>query len=272
MVALPVRPASEDERWRKLLIEGHRPLRVAHWVFRHLPSAPRCKVCHNPFGGIGGKLVGLAGFTPSRKNPNLCARCCDLLPPGGAEVDIAVLFADIRGSTSLGERLEPARYAALLNWFYRVATGVLVRHDAIIDKLIGDEVMALFIPGICGSHYRRRAASAALALLRAVGHDGSLHDRSGEPRLPIGAAVHAGLAYVGNVGAPGMVDFTALGDTVNTAARIAASAAAGEALLSEPIYDAVRARLPDLPHRRLELRGKEVPVDVRVLDARALFP
>lgn len=76
--------------------------------------------------------------------------CCDRLPLGGAELDIAVLFADLRGSTAMGEHLAPSAYAALLNQFYNSATEVLVSHDAIIDKLIGDEVMALFIPGICG--------------------------------------------------------------------------------------------------------------------------
>lgn len=260
----PARPVGADAHWHKLLVDGHRPLRIAHWVFRHLPSPPRCKVCHNPFGGVGGKLVGLAGFSPSRKNPNLCSRCCDSMPPGGAELDIAVLFADVRGSTSLGERLALADYAALMNWFYHVATEVLVRHDAIIDKLIGDEVMALFVPGICGRDYRRHAADAAFALLRAVGYGGS----AASPRLPLGAAVHSGLAYVGNVGGSGVSDFTALGDVVNTAARLAASATAGEVILSEPVYETVRERLPRLAQRTVELRGKGVPLAVRVHDAR----
>jgi Adenylate and Guanylate cyclase catalytic domain len=72
-----------------------------------------------------------------------------MLPPGGAEIDIAILFADVRGSTQLGERLGPAEYASLLNRFYKAATETLIRYDAVIDKLIGDEVMALFIPGFC---------------------------------------------------------------------------------------------------------------------------
>src|ERR1700731_1789036 len=85
--------------WRMVLVDGKESLRRAQRIFRYLPSAPRCKLCHNPFGGLGGRLVGLAGFKPSRKNPNLCARCCDTLPPGGLELDTAVLFADVRGST-----------------------------------------------------------------------------------------------------------------------------------------------------------------------------
>ncbi|HKX10118.1 MAG TPA: adenylate/guanylate cyclase domain-containing protein [Stellaceae bacterium] len=252
---MPIRSdisTASEERWRRLLIDGHRRLRIAHLVFRHLPSPPRCKVCHNPFDGVGGRLIRLLGYARSRKNPSLCTRCCDRLPPGGAEVDIAVLFADVRGSTALAERLGPSSYAVLMNGFYHNATEVLVRYDAIIDKLVGDEVMALFIPGICGPHYRRRAAEAAFALVQAVGD------------VPIGAAVHSGIAYVGNVGGEGVVDFTALGDTVNTAARLASVAAAGEVLLSEAVFGAIAAQCADLECRTLTLRGKEAPVRVRV--------
>src|SRR5216684_2267473 len=99
---------SETEQfWRKVLIEGHRPLRVMHTLFRYLPSPPRCKVCHNPFGGLGGKLVGLFGFHQSRKNPNLCTACCERIPAGGAEVDIAVLFVYLRCCTPWGLHFFP---------------------------------------------------------------------------------------------------------------------------------------------------------------------
>jgi adenylate cyclase len=252
--------AAGAERWRKILTEGHNQLRLAHRLFRYLPSPPRCKGCHNPFGGLGGKLVGLFGFVRSRKNPNFCSMCCDRLPPGGAELDIAVLFADLRGSTAMGEHLAPSAYAALLNQFYNSATEVLVRHDAIIDKLIGDEVMALFIPGICGPKYHRRAVRAVFDLLRAAGYD-----RTGKAWMPIGAAVHSGIAYVGNVGGDNLMDFTALGDPVNTASRLSSLAAAGEALISETVYASVKREYPNLERRRLSLRGKVTPVDVRVL-------
>ena len=150
--------------------------------------------------------------------------------------------------------------ATLLNRFYKAATEVLVRHDAIIDKLIGDEVMALFIPGICGPQYHQRAARAALDLLTAVGYH-----RAGRAWMPIGAAVNSGIAYVGNVGGDNVVDFTALGDPVNTAARLASVVGAGEALLSETVYASVTRDFPNLERRTLSLRGKEAPVDVRVL-------
>ncbi|HWH13321.1 MAG TPA: hypothetical protein VNT51_01135, partial [Miltoncostaeaceae bacterium] len=92
-----------EERWLRLLTQGHPPLRMAQMMMRWLPSPPRCKLCFNPFGGVPGRMMRLAGFRPSRKNPNFCSRCCDMLPPGGAEVHVGVLFADVRGSTTLAE-------------------------------------------------------------------------------------------------------------------------------------------------------------------------
>jgi adenylate cyclase len=246
-----------EEKWRKLLIEGHRSLQVGRAVFGRLPSPPRCKMCQNPFGGVGGHLFRIAGHGPSRKNPNLCAACCEELPPGGAEVDIAVLFADVRGSTALGEHTDAASFAALMNRFYKVATAVLVVHDALIDKLIGDEVMALFIPGITGPDYRRRSVEAAVALLRSVGY-GSEQG----PWLSMGVGVNAGVAYVGNVGGEGIVDFTALGDPVNVAARLQAGAAPGEMIVSADVDDGLPGLLPHSQRRTLDLRGHDQPIEV----------
>jgi adenylate cyclase len=246
----------ESEEWRKILTQGHKPLRVMRSVMRVLPSAPRCKVCQNPFSGFGGKLVGLAGFRRSRKNPSLCSRCCESLPEGGAQVDIAVVFADVRGSTAVGERLDATAFAAVLTRFYKTATDVLVRYDAIIDKLIGDEVMALFIPGIAGPEYRRKGADAAVDLVRTVSSGALAGD------VAIGAAVHAGIAFVGNVGGEGTLDFTALGDPVNVAARLQSHAAAGEVLFSEEAHAGVRDAFPDTEARVLELRGRAAPVRV----------
>jgi adenylate cyclase len=248
---------AQSEEWRTILTDGHAATVRARRLFRMLPSAPRCKVCNSPFGGVGGRIVGLAGFRPSRKNPTLCTRCCDVLPVGGAEVDVAVLFADVRGSTSLGEGVAPAQFAELLNRFYAVATDTLVQRDAVVDKLIGDEVMALFVPGIAGSEYRGLAVESGLALLRAVGY--------GTPEgawLNVGAAVNVGIAYVGNVG-DAVVDFTALGDTVNTGARMQGEATAGELLVRDELPV---ANFPELRESRtLELRGRSESIGVNVL-------
>ncbi|OBI80537.1 adenylate/guanylate cyclase domain-containing protein [Mycobacterium asiaticum] len=249
-------PVVSHQLWDKVLTDGHAPLVKARRMFRYLPSAPRCKVCNNPFGGPVGRILAVAGFTPSRKNPNLCSRCCDALPSGGAEVDIAVLFADVRGSTMLGKHRDATDFAGLLNRFYAAATHTLLRHDAVIDKLIGDEVMAFFVRGISGPDYRRRAVLAGRDLLEAVGY------RSGrEPWIDVGVAVNAGVAYVGNVG-QAVVDFTALGDPVNVAARMQQHAAGGELLVAAGVADELTA---GAPQRRLNLRGHQQPIDARVV-------
>ena len=245
--------------WDTVLIDGHASLVRARRMFRYLPSAPRCKLCNNPFGGLGGRLLAAAGFSPSRKNPNLCSRCCDALPVGGAEVDIAVLFADIRGSTALGRDGVAADFAAAMNRFYDTATRTLLRHDAVIDKLIGDEVMAFFVQGISGPDYRRRAVVAAMELLEAVGYGSD-----GGPWIDVGVAVNAGVAYVGNVGSA-VVDFTALGDPVNVAARMQQHAAGGELLVASGVADEL---MGEASTRNLHMRGYEQPINAFALPSR----
>jgi adenylate cyclase len=242
-------PADSSE-WQKILTEGHRDMVMARHFWRHVPSAPRCKVCSSPFGGIGGRVFRHVGWAPSRKNPNVCARCCDQMPAGGAEVDVAVLFADIRGSTSLGEQSPPAEFARLLNRFYAAATEVILRHDGLIDKLIGDQAMALFIPGVAGPDYRRRALDAAVEMLGAVGYgtpDG--------PWLPVGVGLNAGQAFVGNIGTA-VVDFTALGDAVNVAARLQGNAGGGQLAVSADLLDGLAELLPGAEHRAIDARGR----------------
>jgi adenylate cyclase len=241
--------------WRITLLDGHRQLIVLHRLFRHLPSSPRCKMCFSPFGGLGGRLVAPFGFRPSRKNPTLCANCYEDMPLGGAEVETAVLFADIRGSSRLAESDGPAKFAQRLAAFYADCTAILVDHDAIIDKMIGDEVMALFVPGTAGKDFRRKAVEAALAL---TAHFGTRGAEAGE--IAVGAAVHCGPAYVGNVGSAHAADLTAIGDTVNYAAHLQAAARPGEVLISPPLQAALA--LPGFVPHQVVLKGRSEPAAV----------
>jgi adenylate cyclase len=239
--------------WTKTLRDGHAPLLLMHKVFRYMPSSPRCKICHNPFGGAGGALVGLFGFRPSRKNPDLCSYCCDALPPGGANVDVAVLFADVRNSSAHAAALGSERFAGGLRHFYVHASEILVRHDAIIDKLIGDEIMALFLPGIAGPTYKDKAARAAIDLLALSGQA-----YGDEPAFEFGVAAHSGEAYVGNVGTAFSTDLTAIGETVNLAAHLQGAARRGEALLSDPLYRGLSQPIAASPRRVTLKGGREV--------------
>jgi adenylate cyclase len=197
------------------------------------------------------------GRKPSRKNPNLCQYCFDHLPPGGIEIDVAVVFADVRNSTGMGATSTASEFAGQLNRFYALATQVLIRHDGLVDKLIGDEVMGLFLAGLAGPDYRSKAARAAIDLAVATSE------------LPVGVAANAGVAFVGTVGSGTVLDFTALGDAVNVGARLQTFASPGHVVLSSALYDLVAAAYPGARTDVLQVKGRTEPVQVAMLDLTA---
>jgi adenylate cyclase len=204
----------------------------------------------------------MLGRGPWRKNPRYCGACFNILEAsrGGAEVECSLLFADVRGSTAMAERMRPGQYHDLLERFYRVAGDALFGHDAILDKFVGDEVVAIFIPALSGELHAARAVAAGQELLRLTGHG----DAEG-PWLPLGIGVHTGLAFVGSVGEGDAASLTALGDTVNVASRLASAAGPGELLVSRVAADAAHLDIGDREQRDLELRGKSERVQVIVL-------
>jgi adenylate cyclase len=180
--------------------------------------------------------------------------------PGGAEVDTCLVFADIRGSTSLAASLEPAEYRALLNRFFAVASDAISAHEGIIDQLVGDEAIGLFVPGQAGPAFAEKALACARSLLAKTGHGSE-----GGPWVPVGVGIHRGTTYIGMVGeGDRFTDFTAVGDAVNTTSRLASAAAPGEILLSPAVASALR-EADGAEQRVIALKGKDEPLAVRVL-------
>jgi adenylate cyclase len=250
--------------WRLVLTDPKAHFEPLRKYFLRIPSAPHCKVCGAPFKGIGGMVLGPMGFRPWAKNPSICRACIidmNRQPPGGAEIDCTLLFADVRRSTGLAERSSATDFAELLRRFYAVGSQAVIDENGIVDKFVGDEVVALFIPVYAGPHHARRAIRCAERLLRETGHG-----HRGHPWLDIGIGIHTGIAFVGTVAVGGeVVDFTALGDTVNAAARVASAAGPGEVLISDAaIANAGGRGSVALEHRDLELRGREASLGVRV--------
>ena len=149
-----------------------------------------------------------------------------------------------------------------MNHFYEATINVLVHADALIDKLVGDEVIALFIPGSAGKERAHKAVIAGRALLKTMGYE-----EPGGPWIPIGVGIHTGEAWVGSiVGASGTgADYTALGDNVNIAARLAYQSGPGEILTSEATCDAAQIVTDGLVKRSLEMKRKGDLVPMRVL-------
>lgn len=249
-----------EVQWQMVLRGEDPALRRYRHILALLPANPRCAFCNAPFRGPLAPLLRLIDRNPSRLNPRFCRMCLETIPVGGAEIEHTMLFADVRGSTALAEQMDAAEYGRLINRFYVTGAGVLVQSDALLERLAGDQLIGLYIPGFAGAEHARKAVQAGEALLRETGH-GSVEG----PWIPVGAAVHTGVAFVGRVGTDeGMTNVTALGDAVNVTARLSSLAGAGELLVSAAAADAAELDTAGLEQRSLQLRGREGQVAVYV--------
>lgn len=243
---------------------GDPMLKAMRPFLRRLPRGDRCRFCCSPFEGPFAPILARVGKGRYARNPHYCAQCIghlERMPIGGTEIEFSMLFADVRGSTKLAQRLGPTELHALIARFYAIGGEVLTRCDALIDRLMGDQVVGYFLPVFAGRAHADRAVEAAVDLLRSTGHADA-----GGPWIPIGVGVNTGLAFIGTVGQPGgMIELTALGDPVNTAARLASSAGAGEVLVSDATARAAALDTHEREKRRLTLKGITAPVDVHVM-------
>ena len=227
--------------------------------FRILPHDPRCMLCRAPFHGFGGMAVRvLYGRRPSNLNPHFCNVCEDFAKkfPGGAEVEMSMLFADVRGSTTLSEQMTVTEFRELINRFFVESSKIIAREYGLLEKLAGDAVAAFWGAGFAGQDYVAKTIRAAQEIQKVM---------EGQ-KIPVGIGVHSGVAYFGAMGsAEGLVNISAIGDEVNTAARLASKAAAGEIIVSEKTLAKAGINIDGLESRSLELKGISQPVTVRVM-------
>lgn len=253
---------ASDEYWQTVLGGEDRSLDLMSRFLRRLPAAPRCKLCQAPFKGPFAPVLKMVGFGRWPLNPQMCRFCIRSLPKtrGGAEIPVSLLFADVRGSTTLAETMPPAAFREALDRFFALVTAAVDAEAGVVDHIVGDGVMAMWIPGFVGEHHAHHAVAAGLALATALSDDA---DRQGA--FPAGVGVHTGLAYVGVVGEEPSLDFSVMGDAPNTAARLGSLAGAGELLLSDEAVAAAGVDTGGMHHRTVELRGKSAPLGVWAL-------
>jgi adenylate cyclase len=252
------RKRNDEEFSRTILMGTNRWMRRGRRFFATMPSSSRCKLCASPLNGGFRPVMSMIGKGPWRKNPKYCAMCFkDMVKHrAGAEIPCSMLFADVRGSTELAEGMTPTDFRGLMDRFFFAATEVLIDQDAIVDKFVGDEVIALFIPGLTGELHASRAIAAGQALLAATAD-----------WIPVGAGVNTGIAFVGAIGPDDQAEFTAMGDAVNVTARLASAAGPQELLVSVAAVESAAFDDTGLEHRRLDLKGKSAPTEVVVLRA-----
>lgn len=223
-----VKEDGNTELWHTIFAEGHPDLSKQQNFYAKLPKDPRCRLCNAPFAGLGSLYMRWKGKTKSSRNENYCSACDGFLDtfPGGAEVEMSMLFADIRNSTAFAEAAGPRAAAKRVNDFLDEATKTITEHDGFILAFYGDCIVAVWPPGFSGQDHAKKALRAAKAV--------ATHAGGGAEDVPVGVGVHTGEVYIGTVQATqGLFrDVSIFGVEVNVTARLAAQAKAGDALAS----------------------------------------
>jgi adenylate cyclase len=238
-------------------------INLQHRFYSVFPSDLHCHECGIPINGFWGNIWRFMGSAPSSFSPRLCSACEKSARQYevGAEVELSMIFADVRGSTPLAESKDPSGFKEIINRFFKETSKVLIEHNAMVNRLIGDQVIGLFVPRFVGKNHAGIALEAAIDLLQVTGHG-----EGNEPWISVGAGVHTGTAYVGAVGAAeGVTEIAVLGIAPTLCARLSSKAAAGEILISEDSVKSGNLDVTDLESRSLELKGVSQPVLVRVM-------
>ena len=181
---------------------------------------------------------------------------------GGSKRRVAVLFADIRGFTSLSEAMSPDEIATLLTEFFTVMVEIVFEHGGTLDKFIGDALMALWGAPIAHDDDPDRSTRAAVAMQLALDRLNEEWSRQGRPRLSVGIGISLGDVFAGNIGSDRRLEYTVIGDAVNTAARLCAEAGPGEILIAEPLFRELATPPPGENLEPLPLKGKANAVAV----------
>lgn len=184
----------------------------------------------------------------------------------GEEREVTVLISDIRGFTPLTEKLGAAEVVELLNEYFTLLVDVVIRHEGIIDKFMGDAILCYFGAPVPLPEHRARAVQAALAMQEALGAWNVRRLAAGLPVVATGVGIASGKVIVGNIGSPQRLEYTVIGDAVNLASRLCGKAEAGEIVVT----DDVRRASPEVvfrPGGAIDVKGFAAAVEVHRLGA-----
>ena len=197
--------------------------------------------------------------------PQLAARIAssaEATKLGGDKRQVVVLFSDIRGFTALSETMNPDDMATLLTEYFTEMVDCVFRHDGTLDKFIGDAVMAQWGAPLGNPDDADRAMAAALEMMAELKKLNARWESQGRPTLQIGIGLNQGEAFAGNIGSERRLEYTVIGDTVNTSSRLCSAAGPGEILISEEMRRALTSPPPLSACPPMELKGKAQPVPV----------
>jgi adenylate cyclase len=172
---------------------------------------------------------------------------------GGERREISVLFSDIRGFTAMSEKMKPEDVVSMLNHYFKDMVEIVFRHEGTMDKYIGDAIMASWNTPVEQKDHLMRAVKTALEMQE------KLHKDAKHP-FGVGIGVHTGEAVVGNIGSEQRLEFTSIGDTVNTASRLCSKAEGGQVLIDEKTYSKIKDQVVAKKIGKIEVKGKAKPL------------
>jgi len=181
---------------------------------------------------------------------------------GGVNQRVSVMFADIRGFTQFSEHTEPSRVVEVLNEYFTRVTDVILDHDGMIDKYIGDAVMAVFGVPISKDDDAGNAVRSAIQIQRLVAEMNRDAAARGWPELAVGIGINTGMVTAGNIGSPRRLDYTVVGDAVNIASRLMDDATGGQILISQPTAEDLGPEFQLARLRARRVRGRSEPVQI----------
>ncbi len=183
---------------------------------------------------------------------------------GGVKEEVTILFTDVRDFTKLSEKLPPEKIVSLLNKHFDVLTEVVLKYEGTLDKYIGDSAMVVFNVPIKQEDHAFRAVMSAIEMQKEIKKLNKILKREKENEINIGIGIATGEAVVGNIGSYKFMDYTAIGDTVNTASRLNGAAGPGEIVMNEKTYKMVKNRIKDydIDPDIIKVKGKEKALKV----------
>ena len=181
---------------------------------------------------------------------------------GGEQREVTILFTDIRGFTSMSEKMEPERVVTTLNEYFSDMIDIVFKHNGTLDKIIGDELMVLYGAPISGDNDTQRAVETAVEMQEKINDLNRERERRNESPILVGAGINKGLVVSGNIGSRDLMDYTVIGDPVNVASRLCAAAGPGEIMVSESVYETTQESFFSKKLSPIQVKGKEKRVPV----------
>jgi len=176
--------------------------------------------------------------------------------------EVSVLFSDLRGFTSLSEKLSPEKVVSMLNEYFATMTEIILANKGTIDKFVGDEIMAVFGAPVYFENHAARASKAAVEMQQAHNKLKMRWIAMGYPGIELGIGINSGEVVMGNIGCEQRTDFTVIGDNVNIAARLCSNAKPGQILVTEDTYVHIKKKVRAEALQPLPVKGKAEPLTV----------